>query len=394
MPHRKCKGEDCSLIASFGYKLDGKGTKFCSKHKEVGMVNLLCKLCVCGKARPCYNYEGLRGDYCFSCKEEGMINVNDAKCFCGRAKPCFNLPGLKQAYCSKCKLDGMVNVKDNKCPCGIIANFGFYGSKPSSCSKCKTEEMMDIRHARCHCKKAQPCFNYEGLKAEYCASCRLDGMIDVKTTLNCFCGKSRAKFNYFGMKKEYCSDCKLEGMINLMDKCKNKDCYSCGNVKYDYYCTSCFSHLFPNDSRALQIRTKTKEIFVRDFINIHFNGFQHDKALWTGGCDCTHKRRIDHRKLVGNTLVCIETDENQHSRYDLEDDKLRYDDLYMIHGGKFIFIRFNPDSYLDIHGEKSNPKLESRMDRLGKEIERQIVRAEKDENPELLEIIYLFYDGF
>ena len=54
--HKKCKYDECCLLtASFGYK-DGTGTKFCSKHKEEGMVNLLCKSCKCGKARPTYNF--------------------------------------------------------------------------------------------------------------------------------------------------------------------------------------------------------------------------------------------------------------------------------------------------------------------------------------------------
>ena len=51
---------------------------------------------------------------------------------------------------------------------------------------------------------------------------------------------------------------------------------------------------------------------VRDRINQEFEGFYHDKPLWTNDCDCTHRRRIDHRKLIGNTLLAIETDENQH----------------------------------------------------------------------------------
>ena len=68
--HKKCKFIDgCLLIASFGYK-DGTGTKFCSKHKENNMVNLLCKLCDCGKSRPTYNFEGLFANFCKDCKTD------------------------------------------------------------------------------------------------------------------------------------------------------------------------------------------------------------------------------------------------------------------------------------------------------------------------------------
>ena len=391
MPHKKCADIDCLLTASFGYF--GKGTKYCSKHKEADMINLLCKLCHCGRARPCYNIEGLSANFCVECKTDDMINVNDKKCFCGRVKPCFNFDGLKAGYCAKCKTVGMINVKDNKCKCGTIPNFNYKGLKPEYCSKCKLDDMVDVAHKKCCiCEQVQACFNYEGLSAEYCAKCKKENMIDVKTQYNCFCGKSRAHFNYADQKPKYCSDCKLDDMINITNKCKNKGCYSCGSFKYNYYCTPCFSHLFPNDNLTLQIRIKTKEIIVRDYINSCFDGFQHDIPLWTGNCDCSHRRRIDHRKMIGNTLLCIETDEFQHHRYNKSDEENRYDDLYMAHGGKLLFIRFNPDKYRNKNNQIRNPKLESRLSKLQEEISKQICRIENEENTELLEIIYLFYN--
>ena len=392
MPHKKCLFEDgCTLIASFGYK--GKGTRFCSNHKIPDMVNLICKLCSCGSSRPTYNYEGIPANYCNKCKLPEMINTNDMRCNCGRAHPCFNYAGIKAAYCMKCKLPEMFNVVDKKCQCGkFIPNFNYEGLRPKHCSLCKLPDMINVCHKQCFCKKAQPRFNFEGLSAAYCSKCRLDGMIDVNLKYDCYCGLGRAHYNYLGKKGEYCSECKQPDMINIQNKCKNKSCYSCGSKKYRYYCTPCFSHLFPNDQLSLQIRIKTKEITVRDFINSNFSGFSHDSALYTGNCDCSHRRRIDHRKLIGNTLLAIETDEHQHKRYDLEDEDIRYNDLSMIHGGKFIFIRFNPDSYKNKNNDRENPSIESRLPALYKEIEKQIARIEKEENNELLEIIYLFFD--
>ena len=32
--------------------------------------------------------------------------------------------------------------------------------------------------------------------------------------------------------------------------------------------------------------------------------------MYTGHCDCTHRRRIDHRLLVGNTMIAVETDQD------------------------------------------------------------------------------------
>ena len=36
--------------------------------------------------------------------------------------------------------------------------------------------------------------------------------------------------------------------------------------------------------------------------------------MYTGNCNCSHRRRI------GNTILCVETDERDHSLYDKEDE--------------------------------------------------------------------------
>jgi hypothetical protein len=69
--------------------------------------------------------------------------------------------------------------------------------------------------------------------------------------------------------------------------------------------------------------------------------------------------------------------------YDPKDEELRYDDLYMIHSGKWVFIRFNPDG--------KGVDMVDKLDRLMQEIQIQIDRIKNDENAELLEIIKLYY---
>jgi hypothetical protein len=391
--HKKCQAENCTLIASFGHNKT-IGTKFCSKHKEDGMINLLCKLCSCGKARPTYNYDGLSANFCKECKDDIMINVNDKNCKCEKSRPTFNFKGLKPEYCTKCKTEGMINVKNLPCKCGKSSrpNFNFKGLRPEYCSKCKLKDMINVAHTKCICGKAQPSFNYEGLIPQYCAKCKLDGMICVKKRICITCNFGQGDYNLFGLKAQFCSSCKSDNMINIINKCKNITCTSSGNVKYKYYCTHCFTNLFPDDPLSLQIRIKSKENHVRDFLQEKFDGFTHDTILWTGNCDCSHRRRIDFRKLIGNTLLCIEVDENQHNRYSSKDEEIRYDDLFMIHGGKFVFIRFNPDAYINKLGTKVNPYIKKRMISLSNEIITQIDRITNDENIELLEIIYLFYD--
>ena len=165
-----------------------------------------------------------------------------------------------------------------------------------------------------------------------------------------------------------------------------------GKAKYDGYCATCFKRVFPEDPRSTIIYQHTKEIRVRNAIieasqsNPLFQGFVHDQSLYTGHCDCTHRRRVDHRKLIGNTMVAIETDEYAHRSYDEKDEEIRYDDLYMIYSGKWIFIRFNPDTTMT---QKSD--IEDRIVVLLDVIENQIERIHSEENQELVEIIKLFY---
>ena len=159
-----------------------------------------------------------------------------------------------------------------------------------------------------------------------------------------------------------------------------------GDSKYDGYCATCFKQVFPDDTRSTIIYQHTKEIRIRNAINQAFKGFVHDRPLYTGNCDCTHRRRVDHRKMIGNTMLAIETDEYAHQGYDKKDEEIRYDDLYMIHSGKWIFIRFNPDKTLT---QKTD--IEDRIAVLLDVIEKQIQRIEEEENQDLVEIIKLYY---
>lgn len=177
--------------------------------------------------------------------------------------------------------------------------------------------------------------------------------------------------------------CKAHGGGDRCPNCITWPDSRCGSKEYDGYCATCFKHLFPNDERSKVIYIHTKEIRVRNTINEHFEGFIHDKPLYTGHCDCTHRRRIDHRKLFGATLLCVETDEFAHSNYDSRDEEIRYDDLYMVHSGKWVFVRFNPDG--------KGVDMVDKLYTLVEEIKTQINRIESYENTELLEIIKLFY---
>ena len=56
----------------------------------------------------------------------------------------------------------------------------------------------------------------------------------------------------------------------------------------------------------------------------------------------------------------------------------------MIHSGKWIFIRFNPDTNV------SKTNIEEKLDNLIGTMKENIVRIEREENTELVEIIKLY----
>lgn len=385
-----CQFENCKNRATYG---TNSNPIRCNIHKEDNM-KASCGLCKCGKYA-IYNFIGKRPAFCNSCKEKDMINVKDKKCKCGKGLKIYNYEGLKAEFCSSCKENDMINVIHKKCNCGkSFPNYNYEKFPAKYCFECKLDGMINIRAEKCFCNKRRPSFNFINLPPKYCSECKSDNMINVNSK-KCKCGKTHLTYNYKGLPPAFCSNCKTEGMeIVSYIKCKNENCQTIGSRNYKGYCTNCFQHLFPTDPLTFQIRSKTKEIAVRDFINSRFEGFQHDKSLWYNEsvCDCTTKRRIDHRKLINDTLLCIETDENQHKTYSKEDEIARYNDLFMAFGGKFIFIRFNPDKYKDKNGKSCNPMLVNRLLVLESEINKQIKRIETNENIELLEVIELFYD--
>jgi hypothetical protein len=366
-----CQQGNCKTRASFNFEGETKAV-YCSEHKKENMVNVKSKTCIfenC-KTRPSYNYANETTPiYCCLHKKKNMELLNVIYCNFENCKtqPTFNFEGeLNGKFCDSHKEEGMINVKTKTCEypeCKIIPIFSFEGEKTARfCNNHKKEKMIDIRHKNCEylgCK-IRPNFNFEGEnKGKFCNIHKEEKMIDIKHK-----------------------------------KCKANFCLGTrANIKYKGYCAPCYQNLFPTDPLTYQIRSKTKEIAVRDYINTIFEGFQHDKPIFTGNCDCTNRRRIDHRVLIGNTLLCIETDENQHKDYNKKDEEIRYNDLYMIHSGKFVFIRFNPDKYINKNNKSVNPMLYTRLPILKEEIEKQMDRIKNEENTELLEIIKLYYDG-
>jgi hypothetical protein len=376
--YRNCLTDGCHLSAIYGHPEERKPIS-CVSHSTEGMVNLFARKCayeICNKI-PSYGLPNTRKRiFCAEHAPDGYIQLNTRKCIIDNCQMIASYKeGLRKklTHCSQHAPEGFIRHKSTYCAqegCRKGKLFGYaHDKKTLYCGDHAKEGMVNLYHKDClvsGCLKT-PSFGYPNgdHKITYCFTHRLEGMINLSVKL-----------------------CRAN------DEPYNIPCPIIGNRSYDRFCTSCFAHLFPDNPKTLTIKKKTKEITVVSAVMNEFKEFIHDKPLYYNSkeCDCTHRRRIDLRTVINGTLLAIEVDEFQHRRYSPFDEINRYNDIAMIHGGKMVFIRFNPDPYFDNEEKKHNPRLSSRIPVLLQEIKKHIVRIENGDNTDMLEIHRLYYD--
>ena len=223
------------------------------------------------------------------------------------------------------------------------------------------------------------------------------------------CKVCRKKGPSFGLPDdkvaEYCGTCKKDGMIDIKHpKCKSEWCNTRGNKRYDYYCTYCFIHLFPDKPKAKNY--KTKELDVARFVKENYSNIDiiTDKII-QGGCS---RRRPDMFVDLGDQIIIIEIDENQHTDYDCSCENKRIMELSQDVGHRpIVFIRFNPDDYIlkekkitscwginknGICCIKKNKQKEwnTRLNTLKNAIDYWL----KNKTDRIIQIVHLYYDEF
>ena len=195
-------------------------------------------------------------------------------------------------------------------------------------------------------------------------------------------------------------------MIQHLNKKNNKINKLCKGVKnicpfnctsernLNNYCKNCFFYLFPDNELVKNMLIKIKEIEMVNFICYDNNSTNQLKWVFNRQIEtnneCASKKRVDVRLHRNTTMLCIESDEGQHLKY--ADECIRYNDIISAHTEyKYIFIRYNPDSY-KINNISIDPDKKIRYAKLAEMINKQIERIDRNENNEILEIYYLFYD--
>jgi len=410
----RCYNCYCETTACYNYEGKRK-PKYCAKHKLKGMVDVKSSRCIhptC-KKQSVYNIPNEKARYCSEHKTNDMINVkrvsNPKICIHTDCKneSIYNVPNKTSKYCSQHKTDNMIIIKQKTCiyqdckkiPCFNMKNKidGLY------CFSHKLDGMVNIVSKTCEFKNCikKPLYNKKGEQPKYCNDHKLDDMINVrhKKCLHSLCN-TIAYFNIEGGKPMYCSIHKINGMVDVIHKrCKTPLCNTNVTKKYDGHCLYCYVHLFPFS--PLTRNYKTKEASVVEFVKNSFPNYSWitDKRIQDG---CS-KRRPDIFLDLGDQVLIVEVDENQHVNYDCSCENKRLMELSQDVGHRpIVFIRLNPDDYIEQDKNvpscwgtnqygiciiKKKKEWDLRLEALKQQIEYWI----KERTIKMVEVIQLFY---
>lgn len=360
-----CKIENCKKRAYYNFE-NNMNPVYCSEHKEEGMIIIYQNSQKCEKCNkhPFYNFiNETIYRFCGDHKLDGMIDIKSKICESDECKlrASFNYVGLSPKFCSKHKIDGMINIKNRLCEyteCKITSSYNYDGLHRKFCANHKKDGMINVVNKKCHadgCEKL-PSFNYFGEIYKYCVTHKLPDMIDVKNVKCHYKGCTKQpSYNHIGQNGgKYCTEHKLDDMVDIVNGiirgalCKTYLCNTIVGKKYEGYCFRCFMYTFPD--KPITRNYKTKEFSVVDYITKEFPEYAWitDKSI-QGGCS---KKRPDLLLDLGYHVVIVEIDENQHKSYECSCDNKRIMELSQDVGHRpIVFIRFNPDDYVDQEGK-------------------------------------------
>ena len=348
--HKTCEIDGCEARPIYNIRGEKKA-RFCSQHKEPNMVNVKSRTCqmVGCYTQPTYNIRGqIRARFCYEHKEPNMINIKNKTCEMDGCDilPTYNIRGqVKARFCYEHKELNMVNVKSKICEadeCKILCRYGFLGKGLSRCSSHRQKGMITSPNRICETTSCNNLGAYEHNGIRYCEDHK---PIEAEN---------------LGIYK--CSSCGLDDILT------NGKCSTC-------------------DPIVLQIRRHAKENRVGDVFKVNgLDTFVHDKMLEGPICG---RERPDYQFDCGTHFVYVEVDEHQHRSYACECEQTRMINLVEARGMPVRFIRYNPDAYEPVKGQRK-VKLEQREKKLVEYVKYAIQNSPKD----IANVLYLFYDEY
>lgn len=241
-----------------------------------------------------------------------------------------------------------------------------------SCIDCNRENLCihkSLKHKCCECKICKhnitkkycvDC-NYDNLcihnnlkkRCKYCRLCehnKMKSLCDLCNVSNICCHNNILFLCNKCSKSEICIHYKNKYYCRICDGsklCKSEWCTNDRNIKYNNYCLPCCVHLFP-DLDVVK-KYKIKETDVISHIKTAFPNFSWKSNIKIeGGCS---QRRPDLFLDLLTHVIIIEIDEHRHQSYDTLCENKRIMQLSEdVAHRPIIFIRFNPDEYIDNSG--------------------------------------------
>lgn len=147
---RSCEEEGCDIQPSYNYV--NMKPAFCKAHSKEGMLGVIGKGCQhlgCSSKSRYYDLPGGKGRFCTKHKEFGMIDVSNPKCEECETLASYGIPGNKKTRCSRHRISGMITRPKAKCvKCRRPA---FYGKEfiPRHCESHKEDSDENLIERKC-----------------------------------------------------------------------------------------------------------------------------------------------------------------------------------------------------------------------------------------------------
>lgn len=340
---------------------------------------------------------------CVECKGSGICEHNKRKYRCVDCKGSGICEHNKlKALCIDCGGSSLCEHKRRKDKCVECEGSGIceHKKRKTDCSDCGGSQICIHKRFKQYCKDCNgKCICEHNRIKSHCRDCKGGAICEHDKR------RSRCKECEGGSicehkkEKNYCYECKGKYI------CKTEGCITYANRKYKGYCLRCCIYLHPDIPVVKNYKTKEKTIV--DLIKEKFPNYSWiSDTIIKDGCS---KRRPDLLLDLGEQVIVIEIDENQHIDYDCSCENKRLMEISKdIHHRPLIFIRFNPDEYKMKNNEiikscwiyskdgilKINKKKESEWKERINNLYEQINYWINNNTNKTVEVIQLYYDAF
>jgi hypothetical protein len=230
--------------------------------------------------------------------------------------------------CVECKGSGICEHLKRKTRCKECNGNSIcpHGSEKENCVPCGGVSICEHGKRRRRCPICNP-------NSKELCPCGKSIVVCIKCCEKCPCGK-------------YTTRCKIHGGSQL---CKAPLCETRGIKKYNGYCLPCCIHYCPEIQVSRNFKTKENDVVQRVLEKYPDFNWIADKKIQDG---CS-KRRPDLLLDFGSHVIIVEVDENKHTTYDCSCQNKRLMEISQDIGHKpVVFIRFNPDAYVNQEGKK------------------------------------------